>query len=132
MSAQQILESSSSTATNPGELATVIDALIDAERDATVCAGAMMALADASMVPATRAALDCADTSAAASRVLGRTASPDARVIHSVLQAAISAAERSAAECGKHAHHHEHCRLMSETAGRAADACRRALGTYPG
>jgi hypothetical protein len=132
MTAQQILDATGSRAANLDRLAAAIDALSECERDSTACAAAMVGLADGSMVTATQAALDCTDVCGAASRVLARTAAPDDRVIRETLEAAIAAAERSASECGKHADHHEHCRVMSQSGRRAVDAGRNALSTYTG
>lgn len=131
MSAQQILQSTGSRAANLGQVAEAIDALKECEGDSTACAAAMMALADTSMTTATHAALDCADVCGSTARVLARTPAPDSRVIHSVLEATIAAVERSASECSRHADHHEHCRVMSESGRRAADTSRRALSGFP-
>src|SRR5919197_1315660 len=103
MTAQQILQSTGSRAANLGQVAETIDALKECEGDSTACAAA----------------------------VLARTPAPDSRVIHGVLEATIAAVERSASECGRHADHHEHCRVMSESGRRAADASRRALNGFP-
>jgi hypothetical protein len=92
----------------------------------------MMAHHTADMVSATRAALDCADIAAAAQRVLSRPAATNAGVIRAILEAAATAADRSAAECGQHAAHHGHCRIHSESAQRAAELCRSELENIPG
>jgi hypothetical protein len=103
-------------------LATVLQALGDLNRDATACSSAMIADENAAgMSTEIRAALDAADTAATAERVLARGAAADVTVTKAVLQAAVVAAERSAQECGKHADHHAHCRLHSDTARRVAD-----------
>ncbi|MFZ0121107.1 MAG: zf-HC2 domain-containing protein [Pseudonocardiaceae bacterium] len=108
-------------------LTTVLQALADLDRDSTTCATAMMAYNSAAMVSATRAALDCADIAAAAQRVLSRAAATDSGVIRAILEAAATAADRCALECGQHADHHGHCRVHSETAQRAAELCRSEL-----
>lgn len=112
---------------NVDELAAVIQALADLDRDSTACAMAMAA--GGGMTSATRAALDAADISATAGRVLARGESADLAVVRSVLEAAATAAERSARECGAHAGHHGHCRIHSESAGRAAELLRAQLGS---
>lgn len=86
-------------------LATVLQALIDLDRDSTTCATAMMAHNSTDMISATRAALDCAD---------------------------IAAADRCAAECGEHAGHHGHCCVHSESTLRAAALCRSELANITG
>jgi hypothetical protein len=113
---------------NIDELASTVSALADLDRDSTACAVAMTAAG--SMVSATRAALDAADIAAAAGRVLARGEAADLGVVKSVVEAAAVAAERSAAECGAHAEHSEHCRLHSESAGRAAELLRSQLSSW--
>jgi hypothetical protein len=112
--------------------ATVLQVLAELDRDSTTCATAMMAYNTADMISATRAALTCAGIAASAHRVLSTPAATDARVIRSILEAAVSAADRCAAECGPHASHHGHCRVHSETAQRAARLCRSELQNITG
>jgi uncharacterized protein (DUF885 family) len=113
-------------------MATVLQVLADLDRDSTTCATAMMTYDTAEMVSATRAALNCADIAASAHRVLSMRAATDARVIRSILEAAATAADRCAAECGQHADHHGHCRIHTETAQRAARVCRSELQNISG
>jgi hypothetical protein len=113
-------------------LATVLQVLAELDRDSTTCATAMMAYNTAEMVRATRAALNCADIAASAHRVLSRPVASDARVIRSILEAAVKAADRCAMECGQHAGHHGHCRVHAETAQRAAQLCRSELQNIAG
>jgi hypothetical protein len=112
---------------NVDELATLIQALSDLDRDSTACAVAMTA--GGGMSSATRAALDAADIAATAGRVLARGESANLNVVRSVLEAAAIAAERSASECGAHAEHSEHCRIHSESSTRAAELIRSQLST---
>jgi hypothetical protein len=110
------------------ELSVVLQALTDLDRASTACAAAMIAEDDAAdMISAVRADLDCADIAAAAQRVLSRGTAMDLGVVRAVLQAAVAASERSAAECGRHARHHAHCRVQAESARRAAELCRSVL-----
>jgi hypothetical protein len=106
-------------------LATLLQSLADLNRDATACSSAM--IAGGGMATEVRAALDCADMAATAERVLARGADSDLGVTKAVLEAAVVAAERSAEECGKHADHHAHCRLHSDTARRVAELGRAEL-----
>jgi phosphoribosylaminoimidazole (AIR) synthetase len=108
-------------------LGTVLAVLTDLDRHSTTCATAMMAHNTTDMISATRAALDCADIVAAARRVLSRATATDAGVIRAILQAAATAADRCATECGQHAPHHSHCRVHSEAARHAAQLCRAQL-----
>jgi hypothetical protein len=76
-------------------LATVLQVLAELDRDSTTCATAMMAYNTADMISATRAALNCADIAASAHRVLSRPAATDARVIRSILEAAVDSVDPS-------------------------------------
>lgn len=114
------------------DLVVLLNALSDLERDSTACAMAMVSEPDAmDMVAATRAALDCADVTVAAQRVLSRGAATSIPVTRAVLQAALAAADRCAEECGHHAEHHAHCRVHVESARQAAARCRAELDMLP-
>lgn len=129
MTARDILQSVTVEPTfDVDELATLLQSLADLDRDSTACALAMTAGGGGAM-SATRAALDCADISATAGRVLARGEAADLSVVRSVLECAALAAERSARECGAHAEHSEHCRIHSESAGRAAELLRSQLSS---
>jgi hypothetical protein len=79
------------------------------------------------MAVETLAALDSIDVMQATRRVLTR-ATGDWNVTAKVmLEATIASSERCADLCGKHAHHHEHCKLHAEWARKAADAARQVL-----
>jgi hypothetical protein len=129
MTAREILQSVTVEPTfDIDELATVLQALSDLDRDSTACAVAMTA-GGGGVLSATRAALDAADIAATAGRVLARGEAADISVVKCILEAAAVAAERSASECGAHAEHSEHCRIHSESAGRAAELLRSQLST---
>ena len=104
------------------ELTAAIDALRDCDQTCTSCAMAMVETGG--MVVEVRRALDCADLCDAVERVLSRGPAADARVIATAVEAAVVACEASAAACGAHADHHDHCRLHSASAQAAADALR--------
>lgn len=126
--AREILQSVTIEPTfNIDELATMISALADLDRDSTACAVAMTA--GGGMVSATRAALDAADIAAAAGRVLARGEAADLTVVKSVVAAAAVAAERSATECGAHAEHSDHCRIHADSSRRAAELLRSQLSS---
>jgi hypothetical protein len=110
------------------ELATMLQALSDLNRDSTACAAAMIGNDNAGdMVSATRAALDCADIAGTAERVLARGIAADMGVTKAILEAAVAAADRSARECGRHAEHHAHCQLHADSARRVAELGRAEL-----
>ncbi|MBN9737181.1 Ferredoxin [Pseudonocardia sp. Ae168_Ps1] len=105
--------------------AVVVEKLHDAERASTACASAMVA--GGGMEREVLLALDCADLCSAAARVLGRRAA-DRAVAETAAAAALRACEASAAACGAHADHHEHCRLHAETTTETAAVLREHLG----
>jgi len=108
------------------KLSAAIEALADTERTTTACAAAMIADGPDMATPI-RADLDCADICHAARQVLTR-ATADASILRGLLDSAVTACERSAKECGRHAEHHSHCRLCAQSTRAAADACRTLLG----
>lgn len=107
------------------KLAGVIEALGDTLRNTTACTAAMTG-SEGDMAAAVRADLDCIDICQALRQVLTR-ATADAAVLRGMLLATVAACERSAAECGRHAQHHAHCRLCSEGTKATAAACRGLL-----
>ncbi|MEV6949273.1 hypothetical protein AB0N07_46695 [Streptomyces sp. NPDC051172] len=109
-------------------LARAVDVLADCEQAATACAAGMLAAKDADEL---RAAIsqdqDCADITAVTRRVLTRGSSHDPALLTAQVEACLIACRRSHELCGQHAQHHEHCRICSDAAGKAADACREIL-----
>ncbi|MEJ2865189.1 four-helix bundle copper-binding protein [Actinomycetospora flava] len=101
-----------------------LDALHVCEQVSTGCTVAMAAIGG--MAPEIHLALDCADVCAAAHRVLARGEGGDAATVAGILDAAVRASEASAAACGAHADHHEHCRRHAE----AARACVEAVTAF--
>jgi hypothetical protein len=122
---RKMMESASGTASD--ELTAAIDALEDCEKASNACAMAMVE--GGGMAAEVHQALDCADVCDATERVLSRGPAPDPRVTAAVVEAAIVACEASAAACGAHAGHHDHCRLHSGSAKACADALRALKGT---
>ncbi|MEV8514190.1 four-helix bundle copper-binding protein [Dactylosporangium sp. NPDC051484] len=107
-------------------LAAVIDALAACEEAVTTCAAAMVAEEDVRVLQdAIVRDLNCADVVAAGRRLVSRGA--DAVLLSSMLEACVMACEHSAELCGKHAHHHDHCRMCSQATLRCAEACREVL-----
>src|ERR1700737_2584939 len=107
-------------------LAPELEAVMECEQASTSCAMAVIGEGEDTAV-ATRRALDCADVCQATLRVLSRASSTDAMLMQALVQACIIACEGSHLECGRHAEHHEHCRLHSEAAERAAMALQDLL-----
>ncbi len=110
------IETTGGTAT--AELVAAVDALQDCERISTACATAMAATG--AMATEVRRALDCADQCATTARVLLRATSPDTAVLAAVVEAAVVVCETTAAACGAHADHHDHCRVHAQSASACA------------
>ena len=100
-----------------------IEECIDCAATCTSCADADLAEPEvAELVRCIRLCLDCADVCEAAGRILSRQTEPDLGVLRAEIEDCAATCRASAAECEKHASHHEHCRIC-------ADAC-RALGRW--
>ena len=67
---------------------------------------------------------DCAEACAAAVRAMAR-GGPLAREL---CRMCAEACDACAAECEKHAPHHDHCRICAEACRRCAAECRRMAG----
>jgi hypothetical protein len=112
------------------ELASAIDAVRECEQAANACA---MAMVDrGGMALEVRRALDCADVCGATERILSRGPATDAGLDAALVQACIVACQASAEACGKHADHHEHCRLHSQSATRCVEALRGLASSFAG
>jgi len=110
------------------QLARTLEALLDCERTSTACAGAMLGETDSgTMTTAIQADTDLVDVCHATRRIMTRSSTPDSSLVRVLLESCMVAGDRSYAECSKHAHHHAHCRLCSETTRRCIDACRSLL-----
>jgi hypothetical protein len=95
----------------------------------TVCADASLAEDDvATMVRCIRLCLDCADACNATLRMLSRQTEPDPMTQRAVVETCLAACHASAAECERHAQHHEHCRICAEECRRCETVCRELLG----
>lgn len=103
-----------------------ITALGNCQETVTACAGAMVMLG-ADLSDAVLRDLDCADVVQATARVLSRATDMDHTLLSAQLEACVMACERSHELCSRHAEHHSHCRLCSETTRQCADACRQLL-----
>ncbi|MFL5386421.1 MAG: four-helix bundle copper-binding protein [Longimicrobiaceae bacterium] len=113
-----------------GALAECIDACFECLQSCTTCADACLGEATASALRrCIRLNLDCADVCDATGRILSRLSEPDPGLIQAQLRACMEACRLCAAECEKHAGHHEHCRVCAEVCRRCEDACRSLLAT---
>jgi hypothetical protein len=105
-------------------VAATLDSLATYERAATSCATAMTA--QGGMPDAVIAALSSASVAAAAADVITLGGGED-QLERQILEAAITACQRSERLCGAHADHHDHCRLHSATARETVAACEALL-----
>jgi hypothetical protein len=129
--ARQLLDTYPGTLNiDAGVLAAATDALSD-------CAQACIADVDADlseqnvteMVTCIRLCLDCADVCTAAIGVTSRQAAYDARVMRPLLEACVAICKSCGDECGRHAGHHEHCRVCEQACRVCEQACRDLLDT---
>lgn len=75
--------------------------------------------------------LNCAAVCETTAQLLTRRTEADWELILSQLQACVMACRLCGAECEKHAHHHEHCRVCAEACRRCEEACNRILAAMP-
>ncbi len=110
-------------------LATCIAACLDCAASCTTCADACLGEDDpASLARCIRLNQDCADVCAATGRVLARQLEPDLQLLGALLQTCAQACAVCAAECDRHAGHHEHCRVCAEACRACEEACRTLIG----
>lgn len=111
-------------------LATCIQACYDCAQSCTACADACLGEQDIQMlIRCIRLNLDCADVCGAMGQMLSRLTEPDWNLLRNQLQACVTACQICSAECEKHAHHHEHCRVCVESCRQCEEACNRLLAT---
>ncbi|GAA2297795.1 hypothetical protein OKJ48_42630 [Streptomyces kunmingensis] len=109
-------------------LARAVTAVSACEQSSAACAAGMLADKDAdSLRDAIVQNLDCADVSSTTSRLLLRGDDAQRPLLAAQTEACLIACRDAREQCGRHAAHREHCRICSETAGRAAEACEELL-----
>jgi hypothetical protein len=122
-------------ATHPDVRGNINDALIAAIDECYACAQTCASCADACLAEPTvadlrqciRYNLDCADVCAATASLANRRTGSNEEVIRKMLDACITACRLCAEECGRHAAHHEHCRVCAEECRACEQACQAAL-----
>ncbi|HEY5317861.1 MAG TPA: hypothetical protein VIJ20_07765 [Solirubrobacteraceae bacterium] len=122
------LEAQSKVVEVRGDIAVVaatLDALAAYKQAATACATAMNA--QGGMPDAVMAALSSASVAAAACTVITYGGGEDSRLERQLLEAALTACERSESLCAAHADHHDHCRLHAAVARETIEACQSLL-----
>lgn len=124
-------------ATHPDVRGNVNEALIKAIDAAYECAQTCASCADACLAEemveelrqCIRLNLDCADVCLATATLSGRRTGSNGEVIRKMLDTCIVACRICGEECGRHAKHHEHCRVCAEACRRCQSACEAALRT---
>jgi hypothetical protein len=97
-----------------------------------ICADACLAEEDVHhLARCIRLCLDCADACVDAGRILSRQTDPDRATQWTTLEACLKACRACAAECERHAHHHEHCRLSAVQCRDCERACEALLAAIP-
>ena len=113
------------------ELITCIEECYSCAQACTVCADACLAeemVAD--LRQCIRLDLDCADICAATGAMASRRTDANAPVLAAVVGACAEACRVCAAECRRHAGHHEHCRICAGACDRCERACTEALAHF--
>ena len=113
------------------------DALTRCVEECFACAQACTSCADAclgepdvnELVRCIRVNLDCADACEATGRVLTRQTAFEAQLARPLVEACAQACRVCAEECGRHAEHHEHCRVCAEACRRCEQACEDLLSS---
>lgn len=128
---EQMLSSTPNRATIDGEtLAACLRACGACEIACRSCADACLGEQDINPLRrCIRLNLDCAALCDATVDVASRTYSVDAAFLRAQIELCARICETCAAECDKHAHHHEHCKVCAEACRTCAEACRAAMGT---
>lgn len=111
------------------------NALIKCIDECHACAQACLSCADAcvgeEMVARLRQCirlnLDCADVCDATAKLASRRTGSDELLLRSMLDVCASACAMCAEECGKHATHHEHCKICAEACRACQQACEAAM-----
>jgi hypothetical protein len=127
--ARQLLDSYPGTLNaDAGMLAATIDALSDCAQACAADADADLAEQDlAEMVKCIRLCLDCVDVCTATAGVVSRQTDYDASITRPLLEACVATCKSCGDECGRHAQHHEHCRVCEQACRRCEQACRELL-----
>ena len=127
--ARQLLDSYPGTLNaDAGMLAATIDALRDCAQACAADADADLAEQDlAEMVKCIRLCLDCVDVCTATAGVVSRQTDYDASITRPLLEACVATCKSCGDECGRHAQHHEHCRVCEQACRRCEQACRELL-----
>lgn len=104
----------------------------ECEATCTSCADACLSEQSVEMLRrCIRLNLDCADACSATGKIMTRLTEPEWGFISQQIGAMATICGLCAAECEKHAGHHEHCRVCAESCRRCEDACNRLAQAVP-
>ena len=113
---------------DPGLLAGAIDAASDCAQACTADTDADLSEANlAEMVKCIRLCLDCTDVCTVTAAVLSRLAEYDPGATRPLLEACVATCKSCGDECGRHAPHHDHCRVCEQACRRCERACQDLL-----
>lgn len=111
-------------------LVAAIEAAYVCAQTCTACADACLAEEDVSNLSrCIRLDLDCADICTATGSVASRRTGSNEAVMRHLLETCAEICRLCAEECGRHAHHHDHCRVCAEACRDCDEACRAAIET---
>ncbi|WP_407048854.1 four-helix bundle copper-binding protein [Methyloraptor flagellatus] len=111
-------------------LVAAIEAAYVCAQTCTACADACLAEEDVTNLSrCIRLDLDCADICSATGSVASRRTGSNEAVMRHMLEACAEICRLCAEECGRHAHHHDHCRVCAEACRDCDEACRAAIET---
>jgi len=114
--------------------------LIKCIDDCFACAQTCISCADACLAEpmveqlrqCIRLNLDCADLCNATGALASRRTGSNEEVLRQAIELCALACTRCAEECGKHADHHEHCRICAQACRECAETCRIAMRSVGG
>ena len=130
MTVQEMLRTHPSSSVDLETLARCIEECFACSQSCTACADACLGEPDvAELTACIRLNLDCADICEATGRIMSRQTEPSPEVVRAIVATCADACRLCAEECGRHADHHEHCRVCAESCRRCEQACQDALAT---
>jgi hypothetical protein len=109
------------------EVARCVELCFDCSETCLACAGACLDEGELEgLRECIRLDLDCADICAATGAIGARRGSTDSSSMRSMLRACAESCRLCAMECGRHASHHEHCRICADVCRACEEACNAA------
>lgn len=104
-----------------------VEACYDCAPTCTACTDACLGEQERDkLVKCIRLSLDCADICLATGALSSRRSGSNEQLLQTMLDACAQACRLCADECGKHASHHEHCRICTDACRACVTACEAA------